>query len=151
MADAYDKLKKSFDIPNQVKDNNIQSEDVEVQIVEEEEDTSIVKSESSDADTDYQHVRKHLKSLMKKSSETLKEILDLAGESGSPRAYEVAGQILKNSSEISEKLIQLHKNNKELNDVNSNVNVTNNNAIFFGSTSELLKTLKSQNIIEDNK
>jgi multidrug efflux pump subunit AcrB len=152
MADAYDKLKKSFDIPNQVKDNNIQSEDVEVQIVkEEEEDVSIVKSESSDADTDYQHVRKHLKSLMRRSSETLEEILDLASESGSPRAYEVAGQILKNSSEISEKLIQLHKNNKELNDVNSNVNVTNNNAIFFGSTSELLKTLKSQNIIEDNK
>jgi multidrug efflux pump subunit AcrB len=150
MSDTFDKLKKTFDVPGQT--NKFSSlPKGEIEVVSDSTEVTLENTSDSDVYEDYQHIRKHLKSLMRRSNETLDEILDLASESGAPRAYEVAGQILKTSSEISEKLIQLHKNKKELNEVNNNVNVTNNNAMFFGSTNELLKALKSQNIIEDNK
>lgn len=150
MSDTFDKLKKTFDVPGQInKFSSIPKGEIEV--TTETTEVTVESPTEDDFYEDYQHIRKHLKSLMRRSNETLDEILELACESGAPRAYEVAGQILKSSSEISEKLMQLHKSKKELNEVNNNVNVTNNNAMFFGSTNELLKALKSQNIIEDNK
>lgn len=152
MGNPYDKLRKTFDIPNQTSDiSKDDSGDENKAEVVSDKNVEIKNIGQSDSSEDYQYVREHLKTLMIKSNEVLEDIIDLARDNGSSRAYEVVGQILKGSSEISEKLLQLHKNNKELNEVNNNVNVTNNNAMFFGSTNELLKALKSQNIIEDNK
>jgi len=149
MSNSYDNLKKTFGIPGQKnKFSSDESSDIEIVPTDEVE---VDKFEEDDVHQDYNYIRKHLKTLMRRSNETLEEILEMASESGAPRAYEVAGQILKNSSEISEKLMQLHKSKKELSEVNNNVNVTTNNAMFFGSTNELLKALKTQNLIEDNK
>ena len=93
---------------------------------------------------DYEYTRANLYSLIEKGQEALNGILELAGESASPRAYEVAGQIIKSVADTTDKLIDLQKKVKEVEEDSpkkSTGNVTNN-ALFVGSTSELSKMLK---------
>ena len=93
---------------------------------------------------DYEYTRANLYSLIEKGQESLNGILELAGESASPRAYEVAGQIIKSVADTTDKLIDLQKKVKEVEEDSpkkSTGNVTNN-ALFVGSTSELSKLLK---------
>tara|TARA_B100001250_G_scaffold372746_1_gene358432 strand:- start:620 stop:1042 length:423 start_codon:yes stop_codon:yes gene_type:complete len=93
---------------------------------------------------DYEYTRANLYSLIEKGQESLNGILELAGESASPRAYEVAGQIIKSVADTTDKLIDLQKKVKEVEEDSpkkSAGNVTNN-ALFVGSTSELSKMLK---------
>ena len=118
---------------------------VETQIVKDPEvPVAIEKSkESIDVEKDYEYSRAQLYSLIEKGQETLNGIMELAAETASPRAYEVAGQILKSVGDTADKLIDLQKKMKviEENDVKTTNNVTNN-AVFVGSTSELQKLLK---------
>ena len=93
---------------------------------------------------DYEYTRANLYSLIEKGQESLNGILELAGESASPRADEVAGQIIKSVADTTDKLIDLQKKVKEVEEDSpkkSTGNVTNN-ALFVGSTSELSKMLK---------
>ena len=93
---------------------------------------------------DYEYTRANLYSLIENGQESLNGILELAGESASPRAYEVAGQIIKSVADTTDKLIDLQKKVKEVEEDSpkkSTGNVTNN-ALFVGSTSELSKMLK---------
>ena len=96
-----------------------------------------------DIDKDYKYTRAQLYSLIEKGQEALNGILELAGESASPRAYEVAGQIIKSVADTTDKLADLQKKVKDLDEdaVKAPSNVTNN-ALFVGSTSELSKMLK---------
>ena len=77
--------------------------------------------------------------------------MELAGEGGSPRAYEVAGQLIKSVADTTDKLIDLQKKLKDVQEDNTKIsnNVTNN-AVFVGSTSELSKLLK-QGFLNNNK
>jgi predicted P-loop ATPase/GTPase len=103
----------------------------------------LIKSTSSDVQKDYEYSRGQLYSLIEKGQETLNGIMELAAESDSPRAYEVAGQILKSVADTADKLIDLQKKMRTIEDdaVKTTNNVTNN-AVFVGSTSELQKLLK---------
>lgn len=103
----------------------------------------LVKSASDDVQKDYEYSRAQLYSLIEKGQETLNGIMELAAESDSPRAYEVAGQILKSVGDTADKLIDLQKKMRSIEDdtVKTTNNVTNN-AVFVGSTSELQKLLK---------
>ena len=103
----------------------------------------LIKSTSSDVQKDYEYSRGQLYSLIEKGQETLNGIMELAAESDSPRAYEVAGQILKSVADTADKLIDLQKKMRSIEDdaVKTTNNVTNN-AVFVGSTSELQKLLK---------
>jgi predicted P-loop ATPase/GTPase len=103
----------------------------------------LIKSTSSDVQKDYEYSRGQLYSLIEKGQETLNGIMELAAESDSPRAYEVAGQILKSVADTADKLIDLQKKMRAIEDdaVKTTNNVTNN-AVFVGSTSELQKLLK---------
>ena len=98
---------------------------------------------SDDADKDYKYARAQLYSLIEKGQETLNGVMELAGESASPRAYEVAGQVLKSTADITDKLADLQKKMKDLDEDKPKgpSNVTNN-ALFVGSTSELSKMIK---------
>ena len=98
---------------------------------------------TDDIDKDYKYTRAQLYSLIEKGQEALNGILELAGESASPRAYEVAGQIIKSVGDTTDKLADLQKKVKDLDEdsVKAPSNVTNN-ALFVGSTSELSKMLK---------
>lgn len=105
---------------------------------------SIEESKMSDQEKDYQYARAHIYSLIEKGQEAVNGALELASEGDSPRSYEVAINGIKNVSEIAEKLIDLQKKVKELDEVSVTKNQTNvtNNSVFVGSTSDLQKMIK---------
>ena len=130
----YDELDKTL---------NIESSIVEVQ----KESSPIQKSsesvKSDDIKKDYEYTRANLYSLIEKGQEAINGIMELAGEGGSPRAYEVAGQLIKNVADTTDKLIDLQKKLKEVEeDSPKTSNNVTNNAVFVGSTSDLSKLLK---------
>jgi hypothetical protein len=120
---------------------NIQSSIVEVEKPAEKID--IIPSNPDDIRKDYEYTRANLYSLIEKGQEAINGIMELAGEGGSPRAYEVAGQLIKSVADTTDKLIDLQKKLKDVEEdtVKTTSNVTNN-AVFVGSTSELQKLLK---------
>jgi len=103
----------------------------------------IVDGNKDDIKKDYEYTRANLYSLIEKGQEAINGIMELAGEGGSPRAYEVAGQLIKSVADTTDKLIDLQKKLKEVEeDSVKTANVTNNNALFVGSTADLSKILK---------
>jgi len=105
--------------------------------------SEVVKSKDVDIEKDYEYSRANLYSLIEKGQEAINGIMEVAGEGGSPRAYEVAGQLIKSVADTTDKLIDLQKKLKDVEDESKKTtnNVTNN-AVFVGSTSELQKMLK---------
>ena len=102
-----------------------------------------LKKVSDDVDQDYEYTRSNLYSLIEKGQESLNGIMELAGESASPRAYEVAGQIIKSVADTTDKLMELQKKVKEVDEEKSKgPSTVTNNAVFVGSTSDLSKMLK---------
>ena len=104
----------------------------------------VVKSKDVDIEKDYEYSRANLYSLIEKGQEAINGIMEVAGEGGSPRAYEVAGQLIKTVSETSEKLLQIQKMMDDLEDERPKHQTTNQN-LFVGSTAELQKLLKNSN------
>ena len=98
----------------------------------------------TDIDKDYEYTRGNLYSIIEKGQEAINGILELAQESEMPRAYEVAGQLIKSVSDATDKLMDLQK---KLKDVEEETKVkgpnTVNNALFVGLTAELQKLLKN--------
>tara|TARA_B100000123_G_scaffold114690_1_gene84449 strand:- start:15 stop:470 length:456 start_codon:yes stop_codon:yes gene_type:complete len=101
------------------------------------------KVEDKDVGKDYEYTRGNLYSLIEKGQEAINGIMEVAGETASPRAYEVAGQLIKSVADTTDKLMDLQKKVKEVEeDTNKTTNNVTNNALFVGSTSELSKILK---------
>lgn len=120
---------------------NIESSIIEVEKPTEKLDIIPVKSD--DIRKDYEYTRANLYSLIEKGQEAINGIMELAGEGGSPRAYEVAGQLIKSVADTTDKLIDLQKKLKDVEeDTTKTTNNVTNNAVFVGSTSELSKLLK---------
>ena len=98
----------------------------------------------SDIDKDYEYTRGNLYSIIEKGQEAINGILELAQESEMPRAYEVAGQLIKSVSDATDKLMDLQKKLKDVEEEKQSKGPsTVNNALFVGSTAELQKLLKS--------
>jgi len=136
MTKKFDKLNETFNV-----DSDIVSIDVESETVTEKiEKVALVVD---DVKKDYDYTRGNLYSLIEKGQEAINGILELAQESEMPRAYEVAGQLIKSVADTTDKLIDLQKKLKDVQEdtVKSPSSVTNN-ALFVGSTSELSKILK---------
>ena len=109
-----------------------------------------LKNVTDDVDKDYEYTRSNLYSLIEKGQESLNGIMELAGESASPRAYEVAGQLIKSVADTTDKLADLQKKVKELDeDSPKSPSTVTNNAVFVGSTTELQKMLK-KGILNNN-
>ena len=103
-----------------------------------------VKSNDDHIQKDYEYTRGNLYSIIEKGQEAINGILELAQESEMPRAYEVAGQLIKSVSDATDKLMDLQKKLKDVNEEEKSKGPsTVNNALFVGSTSELSKILKS--------
>ncbi len=97
-----------------------------------------------DITRDYEYTRGNLYSIIEKGQEAIDGILELAQESDMPRAYEVAGQLIKSVSDATDKLMDLQKKVKDVNeDAPQKGPNTVNNALFVGSTAELAKLLKN--------
>mgnify|MGYP003332239544 CR=1 FL=1 len=124
-------------------DKALNTESSIVEVESNPSDINILKTTPDDVQKDYEYSRAQLYSLIEKGQETLNGIMELAAETASPRAYEVAGQILKSVGDTADKLIDLQKKMRVIEDENTKTtnNVTNN-AVFVGSTSELQKLLK---------
>jgi len=100
-----------------------------------------------DIEDDYKYQRDNFYNLVEKGSAAIDGILELAKESEHPRTYEVAGQLIKNVAEVTEKLGDLQEKMRRLKEVPSNAPKNVTNALFVGSTKELQKMLKDN--IED--
>ena len=97
---------------------------------------------SEDRDKDYEYTRAELYSLIDQGQEAVRGALEVAQESGHPRAYEVAVAAMKHVSDMTDKLADLHKKMKDLDEDKKGPSKVTNNAMFVGSTSELQKMLK---------
>jgi hypothetical protein len=123
--------------------------DVTDVIVEQTESVGIQKPDrltKDDIEKDYEYTRGNLYSIIEKGQEAINGILELAQESEMPRAYEVAGQLIKSVSDATDKLMDLQKKLKDVNEEQETKGPTTvNNALFVGSTADLQKLLKGQN------
>ena len=96
-----------------------------------------IQVDAVDSEKDYWLVRKNMKELISTGEEAIEGILKVATEGDSPRAYEVAAQMIKTVAEANKDLMDLHKKMKDINKEETNINNTTNNALYIGSTSEL--------------
>jgi len=97
---------------------------------------------SEDRDKDYEYTRGELYSLIDQGQEAVRGALEVAQESGHPRAYEVATNAMKQVADMTDKLMDLQKKVKDLDEDKKGPTKVTNNAMFVGSTSELQKMLK---------
>jgi len=110
---------------------------------------TIVESETivpmgEDIDDDYKYQRDNFYNLVEKGSAAIEGILELAKEGEHPRAYEVAGNLIKQVAEVTEKLGDLQEKMRKLKEVPNNAPKNVTNALFVGSTAELQKMLKGK-------
>ena len=103
-----------------------------------------IKEKADDVTKDYEYTRGNLYSIIEKGQEAINGILELAQESEMPRAYEVAGQLIKNVADATDKLMDLQKKLKDVNEESAKGPTNVTNALFVGSTAELAKLLKSE-------
>lgn len=137
MTKKFDDLNDAFNIAGDIVSCEVESIEQKIE--------SVSASVDNDLKKDYEYTRGNLYSIIEKGQEALNGILELAQESEMPRAYEVAGQLIKNVADATDKLIDLQKKLKDIDEqkVKGPTNVTN--ALFVGSTAELSKLLKQQN------
>ena len=131
MSKINDKLNEVLDIANDV-------------TVEEVKKTLPAVPEDKDPDIDFETGRKNLYNLLDKGNEAIDGILELAKEGEHPRAYEVAGQLIKTVSEVSQNLLDLQDKLKKVKEIPNTGPKNVTNALFVGSTTELQKMLKEK-------
>jgi len=141
MTKEFNKLDKTFNITSEVVEEEV------APIIEREKPDRLTKN---DIEKDYDYTRGNLYSIIEKGQEAINGILEIAQESEMPRAYEVAGQLIKSVSDATDKLLDLQKKVKEVNEEEKKgpTSVTNN-ALFVGSTADLAKLIKQQNVKSD--
>ena len=136
----FDELNDAFNVTGDI----VQKESVTRKIEK-------IKDSTEDVKKDYEYTRGNLYSIIEKGQEALNGILELGQESEMPRAYEVAGQLIKNVADATDKLMELQKKLKDVEEEKQSKGPsTVNNALFVGSTAELSKLLKS-GLKEDDK
>ena len=141
MTKKFEELDDAFNVSSDI----VPIESTEVGITKPE------RHERTDIEEDYEYTRGNLYSIIEKGQEAINGILELAQDSEMPRAYEVAGQLIKSVSDATDKLMDLQKKLKDVEEEKASKGPnTVNNSLFVGSTAELAKMLKSVNL-EDNK
>ena len=138
MSNIDDKLNEVLNIAEEVLDKKEEKNPLEIA----KESPKPVAPQNDDVDTDFDTGRGELYKLLEKGNQAIDGILALAKEGEHPRAYEVAGQLIKSQSEIAQNLLDLQDKLKKIKDVKElgPKNVTN--ALFVGSTTELQKMIK---------
>ena len=106
--------------------------------------TALQYKKEEDIEKDYEYQRENFYKLVERGSVAIEGILELAKEGEHPRAYEVAGNLIKQVAEVTEKLGDLQEKMKKLKEVPDNAPKSVTNALFVGSTAELQKMLKEK-------
>ena len=139
MTDNYNSIDEALNTESNIVDVSETASKIEIE-----------KKKDNDIKKDYEYTRANLYSLIEKGQEAINGIMEVAGEGASPRAYEVAGQLIKSVADTTDKLIDLQKKLKDVEeDTKKTTNNVTNNAVFVGSTSELQKMLK-QGFLNNN-
>ncbi len=131
-SSKYNDLNDAFDVESEI-----------VSLSDMKREIAKLTSNKDDIKKDYDYTRGNLYSIIEKGQDAINSILELAQDSEMPRAYEVAGQLIKNVSDATDKLMDLQKKVKDLEkeeDVKGPTTV--NNALFVGSTADLQKLIK---------
>ena len=140
MTKKFDGLNETFNTD----DDLIQPEVMEKKVEK-------IRETVDDVKKDYDYTRGNLYSIIEKGQEAINGILELAQESEMPRAYEVAGQLIKNVADATDKLMDLQQKLKDVEeDKTSKGQSTVNNALFVGSTAEL-ENMLTDGLKEDTK
>ena len=114
-----------------------------IPVVKNDKPITVHQSDTENPDADYS--RSNYYNLIEKGNEALEGILEVAKESNHPRAYEVAANMIKNLSDVTEKLMILQRQQKELQPKETvPTNIAIDKAVFVGSTADLLKRLKNE-------
>ena len=125
---------------------NIDQLKVEETALEVSPEVEIIESETreKDLEIDYEKTRTKYYELLDKGTEALEGMLEVAKQTDEARAYEVVGQLLKNTSEVNREIVDLQKRMEEIKNIDKRVRPSNvTNALFVGSTADLQKMLKS--------
>ena len=138
MSKIDGKLNRVFDIAEQLPGNDITPST----------HLPAVDATKEDKDADYELARNNFHLLIEKGNTAIEGILQLAREAENPRSYEVAGQLIKTVSDVTQDLMKLQKNMKDLNKVEDNAPKNVTNALFVGSTAELQKLIKGEKEIK---
>jgi hypothetical protein len=139
MTKKFKELNDAFDI-------EVKSEVISTAIEPRKEE----QAKKTDIKQDYEYSRATLTSLVDKGQEAIEGILELARETDSPRAYEVVGQLIKTVTDSAEKLMDIQKKLKDL-EQEKTANTVTNNALFVGTTNEVLTLLKNELKLKPNK
>lgn len=149
MPKKFDKLDEVFNVTSEIIADEIE---VNSSSIEKIEDNKNLNSIIDDIKKDYEYSRGNFYSIIEKGQEAINSVLELAQETESPRAYEVVGQLIKNVSDATDKLMELQKKLKDIEEVKPVSGPTNvTNALFVGSTAELSKLLKNKLNEPENK
>ena len=142
MTDKFDGLDDAFNVAGEIMPAG-------------KKEIEAIKPKSSspqDIQKDYEYTRGNLYSIIEKGQEAINGILELAQETEQPRAYEVAGQLIKSVSDATDKLMELQKKLKDVEEDTAQKGPTNvTNALFVGSTAELQKMIKKADQNYNNK
>lgn len=130
-----DKLSEVFDIP-------VITKTTELEVID-NTTGEITKTPDGKIEDDYDTTRNNLRSLLVTGQEALMRALDVANQSEHPRAFEVVGNLMKQLADVNQQLMDLHQQKAKLDAPKGDSKVTNNNAIFVGSTAELNKLIKN--------
>ena len=143
MTKKFDQLDDAFNVATEVVTESLPAK------VEKQKPDRLTKD---DIEKDYEYTRGNLYSIIEKGQEAINGILELAQESEMPRAYEVAGQLIKSVSDATDKLMDLQKKLKDVEEekvAKGPSNVTN--ALFVGSTADLAKLIKKEDATSRTK
>lgn len=147
MSKKFDKLDEVFNVTGE-----IVSKEIESTKIKKVSDDNKIDSIINDIKKDYEYSRGNFYSIIEKGQEAINSVLELAQETESPRAYEVVGQLIKNVSDATDKLMELQKKLKDIEEVKHSSGPTSvTNALFVGSTTELSKLLKGRLNNQDDK
>ena len=133
MSNIDDELNEVLDIAGKV-----------LPVTTPDESKELVIPQDKDPDSDFETGRENLYKLLDKGNEAIDGILALAKEGEHPRAYEVAGQLIKTVADVSKDLLELQEKLKKIKDVPNTGPKSVTNALFVGSTTELQKLLKNK-------
>jgi hypothetical protein len=128
MTKNYENLDEAFNVETEI----VSTKNQPIEIIKK------LENNKDDIEKDYEYTRGNLYSIIEKGQEAINGILELAQESEMPRAYEVAGQLIKSVADATDKLMDLQKKLKDVKEESTSVT----NALFVGSTAELSKLLK---------
>jgi len=144
MSNIDDKLNEALNIAAAVADAESDQIIATTQEFQTKENTELVIPQDKDPDSDFEIGRENLYKLLDKGNDAIDGILALAKEGEHPRAYEVAGQLIKTVADVSKDLLELQEKLKKIKDVPNTGPKSVTNALFVGSTTELTKLLKEK-------